>query len=85
MADRIPVFELHIRPLFRMIDRDHMMRGHDPLDLWSLDDVWNARQSILEHIHEGGGMPPKPTGGALHTYRDLQSLTLTGPSRHRRS
>lgn len=26
MAERNPIFELHIRPMFRLLDRRHMLR-----------------------------------------------------------
>ena len=60
MTVRAPVFEFHIRPLFRLIDREHMLRG---LDLWSLEAVWQARLGILERVRQHGGMPPEVIGG----------------------
>ena len=39
MADRAPVFELHILPMFLQLDRQHMLRVNSKLDLWSYDSV----------------------------------------------
>ena len=39
MAERKPIFELHIRPMFRLLDRQHMLRFPRDLDLWDYDAV----------------------------------------------
>jgi hypothetical protein len=59
MAERTPVFELHIRPLFRLIDRQHMLGVHASLDLWNYDAVKNFAPAILARI--GGPNPSMPT------------------------
>ena len=65
MVDAVPYFELHIKPMFRRIDRDHMLFE---LDLWDYDDVKNnsqqiktvlrrQSQQIMPPINYGGGWP----------------------------
>jgi hypothetical protein len=67
MAERKPVFELHIRPLFRLLDRQHMLFK---LDLWDYDAVKAHSAEILRKVkgpdpNSGGTtMPTKETGGA---------------------
>src|SRR6266542_3736419 len=46
-------FEEHIKPLFREIDRQRMEWA---FDLWSLDDVKENSEAILERL-EAGDMP----------------------------
>jgi hypothetical protein len=58
-ANRVPTFELHIRPLFRLLDREHML-GH--FDLWDLQSVWTNRTEILDAV-SNLRMPPEPKGG----------------------
>ena len=48
MAERNPVFELHIRPLFRLLDRQHMLRVTDGMDLWDYDVVKTTSALILQ-------------------------------------
>src|SRR5918997_654991 len=63
---RPPVFELHIRPLVRLLDRAHMLSLVTPgIDLWDLDTVWAAREEILTRLRGEGGlnMPGLPVGG----------------------
>lgn len=61
---RTPVFELHIVPLFRMMDREHMSRAFDgPFDLWNYDMVKDHADAVLERVDETGGMPPRAAGG----------------------
>jgi len=55
---RVPVWELHIRPLFRPIDHEHMAW----LDLWDFETVRDRHESILGRLREGG-MPPFDVGG----------------------
>lgn len=63
---RPPVFELHIRPLFRLLDREHMMTlATPPIDLWDLDAVWAERDDILARLRGEGSenMPGVQVGG----------------------
>lgn len=53
-----PRFELHIRPLFRTIDREHM---RSMLDLWSYEDVASHVDLILSRV--AVDMPTLTTGG----------------------
>jgi hypothetical protein len=69
MAERKPIFELHIRPMFRLLDRQQMLRIDPNLDLWDYDDVKAYSATILERVKgpgPAGGerMPPERTGGA---------------------
>ena len=69
MAERHPIFELHIRPMFRLLDRQYMLRIDPNLDLWDYDDVKAYSATILEKVKgpgPAGGerMPPERTGGA---------------------
>ena len=69
MAERKPVFELHIRPMFRLLDRQHMI-FHGDLDLWDYDAVKTHSAEILRKVKSpdpNSGfttMPNKETGGA---------------------
>src|SRR5260370_2117131 len=63
---RAPVFELHIRPMFRLLEREHMTTLVTPgIDLWDLDAVWAKRNLILKHLRAEGlqNMPGVPVGG----------------------
>lgn len=65
MADRRPIFELHIRPMFRIIDRVHMIRlpvGRR-IDLADYDQVKNGYQKIADYLAGGSPMPPIDSGG----------------------
>jgi hypothetical protein len=53
-----PRFELHIRPLFRALDREHM---RSMLDLWRYEDVAGHVDSILSRV--AVDMPTLSTGG----------------------
>lgn len=55
---RTPVFELHIRPMFRATDRAHMISD---LDLWDYDTVVAQADHILDYLKDG--MPPDTHGG----------------------
>ncbi|HEU4868219.1 MAG TPA: hypothetical protein VFV09_10880 [Actinomycetota bacterium] len=59
---RTPVFELHIRPMFRATDREHMQHlfGED-FDLWNYDAVVEFADRILDSLEQS--MPPDDTGG----------------------
>jgi hypothetical protein len=64
--ERPPVFELHIRPMFRLLDRTHMVTLVNPgIDLWNLDTVWAAREEILNRLRGVGvaNMPGERVGG----------------------
>jgi len=58
-TNRVPVFELHIRSLFRLLDREHML---GQFDLWDLQSVWTNRVQIMDAV-SGSRMPPLPKGG----------------------
>lgn len=63
-SQRVPVFDLHIRPMFRLIDVDHMTRNPERrLDLWDLKTVWRARTNILNLLGSDPPMPPATHGG----------------------
>lgn len=51
-------FELHIRPLFRALDREHML---SMFDLWSYEDICHHVDSILSRV--AADMPTRSTGG----------------------
>lgn len=55
---KAPRFELHIRPLFRALDREHML---SMFDLWRYEDVASHVDSILNRV--GADMPTLATGG----------------------
>lgn len=61
MADRIPVFELHIRPMFRVIDIDHM--GQRGVDLTDYNTVKNTADEIIDWLKNSSPMPTASTGG----------------------
>ena len=63
---RPPVFELHIRPMFRLLEREHMTTLLTPgIDLWDLDAVWAKRNLILGRLRAEGPqtMPGAQVGG----------------------
>jgi hypothetical protein len=63
---RAPVFELHIQPMFRLLDRDHMLTFIEPgFDLWELERVWEMRNDILFRLRAEGlqNMPGLQVGG----------------------
>ena len=58
---RVPRFELHVQPLMRLLDRDHM---RFKLDLWNYEDVKTNADRILELVRDTQlPMPPKSHGG----------------------
>jgi hypothetical protein len=66
MAERNPIFELHIRPLFRLLDRQHMLRVTEGMDLWDYDVVKTKSAVILQRVKGQGSkqtMPTSRTGG----------------------
>ncbi len=60
VANRIPFFELHIRPMMRVLDRENMITVVG-LDLWNYDQVKAQADNILLHITTD--MPPASYGG----------------------
>ena len=58
MPDRIPMYELHIKPLFRRIDREHMALF---FDLYDYDVVKQHANVILQRLRTS--MPPASSGG----------------------
>ena len=56
---RPPYFEIHIRPMFRLTDRDHMTFA---VDLHDYDSVAENADHILQRL-EGGDMPPPGASG----------------------
>ena len=65
MADRTPIFEMHILPMFRLLDRLHMKRVNQNLDLWDYDSVKaNASQIVTRALGDQPSMPTASTGGA---------------------
>ena len=73
MAERKPIFELHIRPMFRLLDRQHMLRFPRDLDLWDYDAVKTDSARILKRLKGQNDMgqddvrfrmPTENTGGA---------------------
>lgn len=60
---RIPVFELHILPLFRTTDREHML-AENGLDLWDYEQIREGADLILDLLKDIGPlMPPSGSGG----------------------
>jgi hypothetical protein len=66
VADRTPVFELHILPLFRQLDRQHMLSvTNKKLDLWSYDSVKAQADGIVTRACSSmPSMPTQDVGGA---------------------
>jgi len=60
-------FELHIRPMFRLVDRDHMLAmGNPSFDLFDYGDVRKMTEgtpSLMLDWIEGDRMPPDYAGG----------------------
>jgi hypothetical protein len=64
---RAPVFELHIRPMVRLLDREHMSKFAQLFDLWDLNAVWAQRNEILTRVRDVGDMPGNRYGGPWPT------------------
>jgi hypothetical protein len=62
-SPRPPIFEVHIRPMFRLLDREHMSKWVQAFDLWDLDAVWAQRNEILTRVRDVGDMPGDRYGG----------------------
>jgi len=56
---RTPFFEIHILPMFRLTDRDHMSFA---LDLHDYDAVAENAGDILERLEDGDMPPPGASG-----------------------
>jgi hypothetical protein len=84
MVDRTPLFEMHILPIFRQLDRQHMLRVNPNLDLWSYDSVKANAAEILRRA--GGDNPTMPTvdvGGVWpKEWRELFARWVAGGFRH---
>ena len=87
---RPPVFELHIRPMFRLLDREHMLTFIDPgLDLWNLEHVWTMRNDILVRLRGRGarsicpGRGRRPVAGGVD--RPLRALDAEPERRRHRA
>jgi len=64
MPERSPVFELHILPMFRQIDRLHMLRVNANLDLLDYDSVKASADMIISFATGAHPlMPPAASGG----------------------
>lgn len=68
MSDRIPYWELHIRPMFRLLDHERMLSsflGDRRIDLFDYDQVRAKAARILSRLREEppGCMPPDTHGG----------------------
>jgi hypothetical protein len=55
---RTPVFELHILPMFRALDREHMIFA---LDLWDYQQLVDRHDEILARLE--ADMPTTDSGG----------------------
>lgn len=63
---RPPVFEHHIQPMFRLLEREHMLTPIEAgFDLWELKKVWEMRNDILLRLRGEGSqnMPGLQVGG----------------------
>jgi hypothetical protein len=59
---RTPVFELHIKPMIRAIDREHMKNIiGDHFDLWDYEVLKEYSEQVLESLERW--MPPDDKGG----------------------
>ena len=59
---RPPIFELHILPMIRAIDREHMLFA---FDLWDYDQLVQHAEQIADRLM--GNMPPATDGGRGQT------------------
>jgi hypothetical protein len=80
LADRTPIFEMHILPMFRQLDRQHMMRVNRTLDLWDYDSVKRAAPDIVARAcGDSPSMPTADVGGAWPSeWRALFSRWIAG-------
>lgn len=63
--NRKPIFELHIRPMFRTLDRVHMMRlpPNKRIDLMDYQQVRDSHVKIKQLLSDPSPMPNHATGG----------------------
>lgn len=64
-GDRRPIFELHIRPMFRLLDQVHMLRlplGRR-MDLMDFQQVRDGHLEVIDFLKAGSPMPPTSVGG----------------------
>ena len=61
LSGRTPVFELHIRPMFRCIDVDHM--AQHSIDLTDYETVKDNAVRIRKWLRSSSPMPTTSTGG----------------------
>lgn len=58
---RVPIWELHVRPMFRLLDREHMRFAGD---LWDYEFVRGHADAILGRVADASTpMPNFDTGG----------------------
>lgn len=64
-GNRRPIFELHIRPMFRLLDQVHMTRlaAAKRIDFSDYDQVKAKHAKIIGFLSDPGPMPPPNTGG----------------------
>lgn len=64
-SDRRPNFELHIRPIFRVLDQVHMLRlpPNKRIDLFDYQQVKGRHLEIIDFLQATMPMPPVPVGG----------------------
>jgi hypothetical protein len=58
---RTPVFELHILPMIRATDREHMLNRN--LDLWDYDTLVQHADEVEARVGDAKDMPTARTGG----------------------
>jgi hypothetical protein len=59
---RTPVFELHILPMIRATDREHMVQ-YTGIDLWNYDQLVEHAAVVERRLGVSKDMPPDETGG----------------------
>jgi len=64
-AVRRPIFELHIRPMFRLLDEVHMLRlpPAKRVNLRNYQEVRDDHLKIIDFLQSGSPMPPTAMGG----------------------
>jgi hypothetical protein len=62
---RRPIFELHIRPMFRMLDHVHMSRlaANKRIDFADYQQVRDKSVKIISLLNDSSPMPTRGTGG----------------------
>jgi hypothetical protein len=59
---RTPVFELHILPMIRATDREHMVQ-YTGIDLWNYEQLVQHAADVETRLGVSKDMPPDETGG----------------------